>query len=361
MNSKTILFDIIHPANVHYFKYTIKRLKEQGFKVIVMARDKEVSYALLNYEQIGYYKMGKNRKGTFGKILFLLWCELKSFLIFIKNKPDISLSFGSSYIAHNSFLFGIPHIALDDTEHATLNRKLYLPFSDLILTPESFLLDLGKNHVRFPGHMELFYLNQKYFIPDNLIYKILGIIPSEKYVILRFVSWNALHDKGQTGLSLVYKVNLINELSKIVKVFISSEGEMPEELEKFRIKIPPQSIHHVLYFAELFVGEGATMASECAALGTPAIYINSLNAGTLINQEKEGLINSFRHEEGVLEMALEILNNPNAKSFLKEKLKELNKSRIDLTDFLFWLIINYPNSKRTILSNNEWEKQFKLD
>ena len=361
MNCKTVLFDIIHPANVHYFKFTINRLKEHGYKVIVTARDKEVLYALLDSEQIGYYKMGKNYNSTFGKMLFLLWCELKSFLIFVKHRPDITLSFCASYIAHNSYLFGVPHIALDDTEHATLNRKLYLPFTDLVLTPESFLLNLGKKHVRFPGHMELFYLTQKYFIPDISIYKFLGIKPSEKYFILRFVSWNALHDRGQTGLSTKFKLDLVNELNKIGKVFISAEGEMPSELEKFRIKIPPQLIHQTLYFAELFVGEGATMASECAAIGTPAIYINSLNAGTLINQEKEGLIFNCRNESGVLEIAMEMLNNPNAKHLLKEKLMVLNKYRIDLPDFLFWLISNYPESKKTIIANNDWTKQFQMN
>jgi hypothetical protein len=360
MNRKTVLFDIIHPANVHYFKFTINRLKELGCKVIVTAREKEVSYALLDSEQIDYFKLGKNPIGTFGKLLFLLRCELKAFIIFLKNKPDITLSFGASYIAHNSFLFGVKHIALDDTEHASLNRKLYLPFIDLVLTPESYLLNLGKKHVKFPGHMELFYLNNKYFKPDISIYKLLGIKSSEKFVFLRFVSWNALHDKGQFGLSNEYKIKLVKELTKTIKVFISAEGEMPKELEKFRIKIPPQLVHHVLYYAELYVGEGATMASECAAIGTPSIYVNSLNAGTLINQEKEGLIYNLRQEEGVSEIVAEILNNPNAKNERKEKLNELNKHRIDLTDFLVWLVINYPDSKKIILTNKDWTKQFQL-
>ena len=361
MNHKKILFDIIHPANVHYFKFTIKRLKENGHQVIVTARDKEVTYELLDYEGIRFYKMGKNWRNTFGKVVFLFWCELKTFLIFLRYKPDISLSFGASYIAHNSFLFGIPHIALDDTEHATLNRKLYLTFTDLVLTPDSFLLNLGAKHVKFPGHMELFYLSKKYFRPDISIYDPLGLKPNERFVLIRFVSWNALHDKGQSGLSDVFKLKLVKELNKIVKVYISSEGEMPDELERFRLKIPPQLIHHVLYFAELFIGEGATMASECAALGTPAIYVNSLNAGTLINQEKEGLIHNYRSESGVLELAFKILNNPNKKKDIKNKLKELNKHRIELTDFLFWLILNYPESKKTIFANNNWIKQFKLN
>jgi uncharacterized protein len=360
MKSRTVLFDIIHPANVHYFKITIKRLKSSGFNVIVTAREKEMSTSLLDAENIEYIKMGRNPQTTVGKLLFLLWCEIRILFIFLKYKPEIALSFGASYIAHNSFLFGVSHIALDDTEHATLNRKLYLPFTDLVLTPESYQLDLGKKHVKFPGHMELFYLSEKYFKPDISIYKLLGIDSSEKFAFLRFVSWSALHDKGQNGLSNKYKIKLVEDLASTLKVFISAEGEMPIELEKFRIKIPPHLVHHVLYYAELYVGEGATMASECAAIGTPSIYVNSLNAGTLINQEKEGLLFNFRQENGVSEIVWKILNNPNSKKDCKDKLMKLNKSRIDLTDFLVWLVINYPESKYILLTNKDWTKQFQL-
>ena len=38
-------------------------------------------------------------------------------------------------------------------------------------------------------------------------------------------------------------------------------------------------------------------------LGTPCIYINSLNAGTLKDQEKYGLIESLRNDENLIEIA----------------------------------------------------------
>ena len=80
------------------------------------------------------------------------------------------------------------------------------------------------------------------------------------------------------------------------KVIISSEGELPVELEKYRVKISPERMHDLLSFASLYIGEGATTASECAMLGTPAIYVNVLDAGTLQEQENLGLLFSFRNE-----------------------------------------------------------------
>ncbi len=41
----------------------------------------------------------------------------------------------------------------------------------------------------------------------------------------------------------------------------------------------------LLAYATLFIGEGATMASECAVLGTPAIYVNSLQLGYLFKKK----------------------------------------------------------------------------
>ena len=49
------------------------------------------------------------------------------------------------------------------------------------------------------------------------------------------------------------------------------------------------------------------MASECAVLGTPSIYVNSLSAGSLENQEKENLIHMFNSTDGVIEKVEEIL------------------------------------------------------
>jgi hypothetical protein len=330
-----------------------------GHKVVITARSKEVTYELLKLENLPYIPMGKNPSGSFSKLLFLLWCEIKMLIIFVKHKPSICLSFGASYVAHNCFLFGKTHIALDDTEHAKLNRKLYLPFTDVVLTPKSYQLTLGLKHIRFPGHMELFYLNRKYFKPDKSIYNFLNIDSSKQFVFFRFVSWSALHDKGQSGITNQFKVDLVHSLKNKFHVFISSEGQIPKEIEEFKINVPPHLIHHVLYYADLFIGEGATMASECAALGTPAIYINSLNAGTLEEQAKLGLIYSFRNESGVVEKIEELLSKENFKGDLNNILKKLDKDRIDLPKFLTWLILNYPESKRIVQKDSFWENMFK--
>ena len=67
----------------------------------------------------------------------------------IKTNPDIYLSFSSPNVGHIAMLMNKPHIVFDDTEHATLEHIMYKPFASKIVTPKSFLKNLGKKHFKF--------------------------------------------------------------------------------------------------------------------------------------------------------------------------------------------------------------------
>lgn len=354
-----ILIDIGHPAHVHYFKNFIKIMEEKEHKFSIISRNKEIEQYLLNKYKIPYFDRGIGSKNILGKFLYMLKADYLIFCKALKFKPDLFLSFGSIYPAHVSFLLRKPHIAFEDTEHSTGQYKLYSPFTEVVLTPSCFTKDLGKKQIRFNGYMELCYLHPKYFTPDISVLKLLGVNENEKYVIMRFVSWNASHDVGQTGLSLKMKYKAVKELSKYAKVFISSEGELPEDFKKYQINIPPDRMHDALAFATLFIGEGATMASECAMLGTPAIYVNSLNAGTLEDQEKYGLLFGFRNSEGVLEKTLELINTPNLKQEFQNRCKKMLADKIDVTAFMVWFIENYPQSANIMKKNPDYQYRFK--
>jgi|AntAceMinimDraft_17_1070374.scaffolds.fasta_scaffold12250_2 predicted glycosyltransferase len=354
-----ILIDIGHPAHVHYFKNFIKIMSSKGHKFLISSRNKEMEHYLLNAYDIPFVNRGKGKKSIFGKIAYLFKADyllIKQAKIF---KPNLLLSFDSVYLSHVSKLLNIPHIAFDDTEHAKLEHLMSLPFTKTILTPSCYNKDLGKNQIRFNGYMELCYLHHNYFKPDPLVLELLGVKKDEKYIIIRFVSWNASHDVGQTGLSLEMKHEIVKELSKYAKVFISSEGELPDDLKKYQIKIPPEKMHDALAFATLFLGEGATMASECAMLGTPAIYINSLTAGTLEEQEKSKLLFGFRNPKGVLEKAIELLSTSNLQQEFQKRRQKMLADKIDVTAFMVWFIEKYPESVNIMKENpSEIEKRF---
>ncbi len=353
-----ILIDIGHPGHVHLFKNLVKEMQKKGHEFLFTCRQKEFEIELLKAEGFNYVSFGKKYNTTLGKIWGLLKFDFLEFIQGLRFKPDIFMSHGSPYAAHASALLRKPHISMEDTGNME-QVKLYLPFTESVLTSTAFHKDLGKKQIRYAGYHELAYLHPNHFIPNPEIFNILKINPETKYVILRFVSWNASHDINQSGLTIDEKRALINYLDKNFEVFISSEGLLPEEFKKYQIKIPPEEMHNALAFAHLFIGEGATMASESAILGTPAIYINSIMAGTIDEQVKYGLLFNFKNGKGVLEKVKELVEIKNLKNFFINKRNRLLTEKIDVTAFMIWYVENFPESQIEIKNKPNYYLNFK--
>ncbi|NQU34679.1 MAG: DUF354 domain-containing protein [Bacteroidetes bacterium] len=344
-----IIIDIGHPAHVHYFKNFIQIMKKSDHGVLVTARNKEVVHSLLNSFEIKYIDRGKGKKGLLGKLIYMFKADLLLLKLSLKYKPDIFMSFASPYAALISWLLRKPHIAFTDTEHATLGNLAFIPFSQVVCTPSSFNKDLGKKHVRFNGFMELCYLHPNYFVPDPIVLNMLGVIKGEKYIILRFISWNASHDVGHSGLSLDVKHKAVKELSMHAKVFISSEGELPEDLQKYKIKIPPEKMHDALYYSTLYLGESGTMAVEAAILGTPSITVSTLSKllGNFQElSEKYELIHFFDEGAVGLKKAIELIVDPESKSNWQKKAQKLIEDKIDVTQYMITFIEHYKKKDR---------------
>lgn len=356
-----ILVDIGHPGHVHYFRNLWKSLTDKGHEFLFIARDREVIIQLLEKYNIKYLNRGKGSDTKIGKLLYMLYADAFLLKASIKFKPDLLLSFGSPYAAQVARLMNKPHLALNDTEHTDKTHKLFTyPFSDVILTPATYQNDLGKKHIRLDCTIEYFYLHPKYYIPDSSIYELLNITPETKYAIVRFVSWNAFHDVNQHGLSLTQKRKIINLLSKKYKVFISAERELEQEFAEFQIKIPPHRMHDALAFASLFVGESGTMASESALLGTPVVYINSLPLMCYLKLEQDhGILKYFSSGDGVYEYLEQIIQNKDLKAQATQNRDLMVQNFINPTDFLGWFIENYPNSKKIMQENSDYQYNFK--
>jgi len=161
---------------------------------------------------------------------------------------------------------------------------------------------------------------------------------------MRFVSWDASHDIGHGGFTIEAKLKAVDELKKYGKLFITSETPLPKELEKYRLNISPEKIHDLLHYAALYIGEGATTATEAAILGTPSIYISSL-VNTMGNfdelEKKYGLVYLFTEPEDALNKAKVILTDKNIKNKWGLKREKLLKDKIDVTSFITELIINF--------------------
>ena len=344
-----ILVDIGHPAHVHLFKNIIWNLEKDGHEIKITAKDKEIALHLLNTCGFKYEKIGKHYKKLPHKLMGLITRDYKLYKVVKEFKADILISHGSMYAAHVAKLLGKPHISLEDTENSMEQIRLYAPFTDVILTSTCFKRDLGKKQVRYNGYHELTYLHPDHFKPDPSVLDDLGLGQDDKFIILRFVSWGASHDVGHSGLTLETKRKAVKEFEKYGEVFITSESPLPSEFEKYRIRVPPEKIHDLMYYATLLYGESATMASECAVLGTHAIFCDFAGRGyTDEQEEKYGLVFNFKLEEESqiksVEKAVELLKDNNLEKKGEKKRKKLLSEKIDVTKFMTNFIENYPES-----------------
>jgi len=359
-----ILIDIGHPAHVHYFKNFIRIMQNKGHQFLIISRNKEIEHYLLKKYDIPFIDRGKGQKSLIAKAIYYFKAI---YFIYKKAKefnPSVLISFGSPYVAIVSKLIRKPHIVFNDTEHAKLSHFLTDPFSKWILTPSCYKKDLGKKQIRFNGYMELCYLHPNYFVPNASIFDALGLRKDEKYIILRFVSWNASHDVGHSGLSLDMKRKVVRGLSKYARVFISSEGELPEDLKQYQIKIPPERMHDALAFASLLYGESSTMASECAVLGTPSIFHDNDGRGYTDEEEnKYGLVfnytESSEDQKKSIVKGIELLNVPNLKQEWQNRRKKMLEDKIDVTAFMVWFIENYPQGVKIMKENPNYQLNFR--
>jgi predicted glycosyltransferase len=341
-----ILVDIGHPAHVHYFRNFYKEMLKKGHEILFTARKKEVSQDLLKAYNIPFVDRGTGSDKAIGKFLYLPIANWILFKTALKFKPDLFMSFSSPYAAQVSKLFGKPHIAFDDTEHARLGRIMYRPFTDVVLSPDSYRGEPSGKQILFNGYMELLYLHPNRFKPEEKVLNELGINKDEKYVVVRFVSWNATHDKGHSGISIENKRKAVKEFSKYAKVFITSENTLPADLEQYRIKISPEQIHHVLAFASLFYGESATMASESAVLGTPAIYLDDEGRGYTDDLEKRyGMVFNYTesNEDQVksISKGVELLKGSDIREEYAQKRGRMLEERMDVTEYLIDFVSNF--------------------
>jgi len=352
-----VLFEIGHPANVHYFKNLITRLMNNKVDVIIVARKTNTIEKLLKVYGIQYISRGSGANGIIGKLFYMLYANMLIFRLFLKYRPNYFVSFGSPYGLLASFFFRFICIVLDDTEVGTHEQMVYRLYSKIIITPNVFYKDLGRNHVRINSFMELSYLHGKYFKQNSSILNHLGVKNNERIILIRTVAWKASHDIGHAGIGKEHLTKLVDFCKRFGKVFISSEEPENSQFPELELKISPHQLHDVLSYCSLYIGEGATTASESVMLGVPSIYVNSINAGTLMEQEKSGLLYSYRSFDGVIDCISKIMDNYNKDENIARRDRFI-KGRIDVNELLFWYLFNYPESDRMIKLDQNTQKLF---
>ena len=207
-----IVVDINHPAHVHFFKNFIREMEERGHQVVITASQKDLAYTLLQKYGFTYIPLGCYGDSLLKKLVNLPLLDLRMYNVLKKMNPDISVGIGSIRAAHASLLLKKPCISFEDTEHATEQIRLYLPFAASVCTPSCYRGDIGPKQIRYNGYHELAYLHPDRFTPNPTVLTELGLTEGDPFIVVRFVSWQASHDVGQHGIR--DKVGLVKALEE---------------------------------------------------------------------------------------------------------------------------------------------------
>lgn len=338
-----ILFHLGHPAHFHLFKNIIYFYKNNGDKIFVLIKKKDVLEELLTEANLDYFNIlpsGRKNSGS-GLLIGIIKQTIKLLIFSLKNRPDLFIG-STPAIAHVGKLVSKPSIILseDDAKAVNLFAKITYPLATIILSPQS--CNNGPwnyKTIKYNSYHELSYLHPNHFSPDiKILNKYVSL--SLPFFLLRFSGLDAYHDKGISGINNRVALKIVKKLNKHGNVLISSEKPLSPDLEQFRLKINPSDIHHVIAYADIYLGDSQTMAAEAAVLGTPFIRVNDFVGrlgylDELENKYQLGFGIKPATVNSIFEKIDYLLNCKN----LKEKwMKKRSKMITDKLDFNYYLI-----------------------
>ena len=360
---KTFLFYLGHPAHWHNVKIVCARLHEKGHRVVLVAREKDVLFKLL--EGVPYeieMLPARKRSSKLGTAINVLGREKQMLKIAKRYKPKMMIG-TDIVIAHVGKLLGIPSIILneDDAVAVPLFAKYGFPYCTVALAPKS--TDVGafaEKHIQYPGYHELAYLHPKHFeVDDELVRELIS--SDGPHFIIRAASLTAHHDDGRTGIDDELVKKIIEILSPHGKVIITAERELGAELEPYRMSFHPKHMHHVLAKASMYIGDSQTMTAEAAVLGVPSIRFNDFVGELGYLEELEhrfGLTKGIRTDQPqlLLDTITQFVTSDH-KTDLQEKRRIMLNEMINVATFFEWFFVNFPNSMEECRSNEQlWIK-----
>lgn len=328
-----VWFVILHPARVHLYRHAIQALDDRGWDVRVFTRNSSTIHELLDHYGIEYTTLAGAPDSTLAVMRSQARFELAFAWAALRDRPDVVVDGLGSMLVGRAL--GATTLAFWDTEHNRFQKLVVEPFVDRIFTPESYQNDVSDRQIRYAGFHDLAYLHPNRFEPDPTILDDLGLDPGDRFVVLRTVAWNATHDIGDSGFEDLRDV--VDALEAMgVEVFLSAEAALPESLSGYELDIEPHRMHDLLYYADLFIGESGTMATESAILGAPAIFVSTLEAGVLQELETTyGLVTNVRGDDRskrAIEEARRILERDPA--IWDRRRARLLADTIDVTTFM---------------------------
>ena len=362
-----VLIQLSHPAHFHLYKNVAKNLINKGHTVFILIKTKDILEDLLNNAGLPYYNIlsEARRKNKWDILVDMFKRDFRIFRFCIKNKIDL-LTGSTPEVTHVGWLLKKHSIVAGEDDSAVVPAfaKVAAPFLQTLITP--MVCDNGvmeSKSIKYNSYQELAYLHPNHFTPDKqVVEKYFSV--EKPYFILRFAKLNAHHDEGIQGINTEIAQKLIDILKPHGDIYITSERELEPQFESYRIKINTLDMHHVMAFSQLYIGDSQTMAAEAGVLGVPFVRFNDF----------VGRIGYLRELEDVYQLGYgirpkdvdklyitveSILAMPNRKAIFEERRQKMLSEKIDYAKFLTWFIDTYPESRKIMKENPDYQYNFR--
>lgn len=300
-HGKKIWIDIDNSPHVPFFLPIIDELRNQGFELLLTARDMYQVCELLKFYQLSCKVIG----GHYGKnkaLKVLANCSRAVQLIptALKFRADLALSHGSRAQVLVCKALGIRTLMMHDYEHSTKTGFLEADWTlmpDVI--PDKVMSKRQGRTLKYPGLKEDVYVPR--FQPDPSILARFGITPENLVITLRPPATEAhYHNPESEELFAATLRRIANEphvraitLPRNAKQGKQLREEWADLISAGRVTIPETPVDglNLIWFSDLVISGGGTMNREAAALGVP---VYSLFRG------KIGAVDKYLVESGRL-------------------------------------------------------------
>jgi predicted glycosyltransferase len=286
-----VWIDLSNSPHVVLFRPLVERLREQGARVLLTARDhaQTVELAQRIWSDVTVVG-GESPPGATQKAATLARRGFELAKFARRERPNVALSHGSYAQIVAARAVGIPAVTMMDYEFQPANH-LSFRVANRVIVPQVFPSKLltrfgarGEKVLRYEGFKEELYLGR--FEPDPSAIEGLGLDRKAVIAVFRPPPEGALyHRHANERFDLLLEHALSH--GDVQLVVLPRGGAQTERmLRKLGIVVPRAAVDGLSLLAEadVVLGAGGTMNREAALLGTPTY---SVFAGRLAQVDAE--------------------------------------------------------------------------
>ena len=294
-----IWIDLDNSPHVPFFVPIIEGLRNEGYEVILTARDAYQVCELLELNNLSCTVVGRHYgKHRAAKVLGTCIRAVQLIPSVFLRKIDLAVSHGSRAQMMCAFALGIPTLLILDYEYIAMMgfiRPDWIFVPQII--PDSKELKPKRQVLRYPGLKEDVYVPR--LQPNPSVGNQLGFDEHDIVVTVRPPAVEAHYHNPEADVLLDAALNFLIQAPEVRVILLprneKQAGTLRETWRKWitnhKILIPEHAVDgiNLIWFSDLVVSGGGTMNREAAALGVPVYSIFRGKIGAVDRQlQREG-------------------------------------------------------------------------